>query len=88
MPDPGTPEDSENEGGRGRPGGSATETGAPAANPVAAPGSSGPGEQGYSGAATIGDEGAVAGDEAYADPFGRPDSGETDASGGGEGNPS
>lgn len=38
------------------------------------PGASGPGEPGYDGAVTIGDEGAVAGDEAYQDPFGRPDS--------------
>lgn len=52
--------------------------GAPRANPAAAPGSSGPGEQGYSGAATVGDEGAVAGPEAYGDPFGRPDSGGAD----------
>ncbi len=43
------------------------------ANPAAAPGSSGPGEHGYGGAATIGDEGAAAGPEAYADPFGRPE---------------
>jgi hypothetical protein len=38
------------------------------------PGASGPGEPGYEGAATVGDEGAAAGDEAYQDPFGRPDS--------------
>jgi hypothetical protein len=56
-------------------GGSREESGAPRANPAAAPGSSGPGEQGYSGAATVGDEGAMAGPEAYVDPFGRPDSG-------------
>ena len=62
MPDPRESE----EGGR--------ESGAPRANPAAAPGSSGPGEQGYSGAATVGEEGAVAGTEAYTDPFGRPDS--------------
>jgi hypothetical protein len=42
------------------------------ANPAAAPGSSGPGEHGYGGAATVGDEGAAAGPEAYDDPFGRP----------------
>ena len=38
------------------------------------PGASGPGEPGYEGDATVGDEGATAGDEAYQDPFGRPDS--------------
>jgi hypothetical protein len=38
------------------------------------PGASGPGEPGYEGGATVGDEGAAAGDEAYQDPFGRPDS--------------
>ena len=38
------------------------------------PGASGPGEPGYEGEVTVGDEGAVAGDEAYQDPFGRPDS--------------
>jgi hypothetical protein len=43
------------------------------ANRAAAPGSSGPGEHGYSGEATVGDEGAAAGPEAYADPFGRPE---------------
>jgi hypothetical protein len=43
------------------------------ANPAAAPGSSGPKEHGYRGAATIGDEGAEAGPEAYQDPFGRPE---------------
>lgn len=37
------------------------------------PGASGPGEPGYEGKATVGDEGAAAGDEAYDDPFGRPD---------------
>jgi hypothetical protein len=37
------------------------------------PGSSGPGEPGYEGEVTVGDEGAVAGDEGYQDPFGRPD---------------
>ncbi|MDQ3978988.1 MAG: hypothetical protein M3314_05485 [Actinomycetota bacterium] len=55
-------------------GGGGEESGAPRANPAAAPGSSGPGEQGYSGAATVGDEGAIAGPESYGDPFGRPDS--------------
>ena len=42
-------------------------------NPAAAPGASGPGEQGYDGESTVGDEGAVAGPEAYQDPFGRPE---------------
>ncbi len=39
------------------------------------PGASGPGEPGYEGDVTVGDEGAAAGPEAYQDPFGRPDSG-------------
>ena len=38
------------------------------------PGASGPGEPGYDGEVTVGDEGAVAGDEPHQDPFGRPDS--------------
>ena len=38
------------------------------------PGASGPGEPGYDGEVTVGDEGGGAGDEAYQDPFGRPDS--------------
>jgi len=38
------------------------------------PGASGPGEPGYEGEATVGDEGASAGPESYQDPFGRPDS--------------
>ena len=38
------------------------------------PGASGPGEPGYEGEATVGDEGAAAGPEAYQDPFGRRDS--------------
>jgi hypothetical protein len=38
------------------------------------PGASDPGEQGYEGEATVGDEGGAAGPEAYQDPFGRPDS--------------
>ena len=38
------------------------------------PGASGPGEPGYEGDATVGDEGASAGDEAYQDPFGGPKS--------------
>jgi hypothetical protein len=37
------------------------------------PGASAPGEPGYEGEATVGDEGAAAGPEAYQDPFGRPD---------------
>ena len=40
------------------------------------PGASGPGEQGYAGEATVGDEGGAAGTEAYQDPFGRPDTAE------------
>jgi hypothetical protein len=46
----------------------------PPSGPAAAPGSSGPGQPGYAGEATVGDEGAAAGPEAYGDPFGRPDS--------------
>lgn len=38
-----------------------------------APGASAPGEEGYDGEATIGDEGAAAGPEAYVEPFGRPE---------------
>ena len=38
-----------------------------------APGASAPGEPGYEGEATIGDEGAAAGEESFQDPFGRPD---------------
>ncbi|CAA9225014.1 MAG: hypothetical protein AVDCRST_MAG50-784 [uncultured Acidimicrobiales bacterium] len=38
-----------------------------------APGASAPGEQGYSGEATIGDVGAAAGPESFQEPFGRPD---------------
>lgn len=56
--------------------GGRTEPPAPQTNPAAAPGSSGPEEQGYDGAATVGDEGAAAGPEAYQDPFGRDDDGE------------
>jgi hypothetical protein len=37
-----------------------------------APGASGPGEAAYDGAATIGDEGAAAGPEAFVDPNGTP----------------
>ena len=35
-----------------------------------APGASGPGDPGYEGEATIGDEGAAAGDESFVDPNG------------------
>lgn len=38
-----------------------------------APGASAPGEPGYEGEVAVGDEGAVAGPEAFQDPFGRPD---------------
>ena len=55
------------------------------------PGASGPGEPRYGGDATVGDEGAAAGPEAYQDPFGRPDSadeaGETGAAGPGAAGP-
>lgn len=44
-----------------------------------APGASGPGEQGYEGEATIGEEGAAAGAEAFVEPFGRPDTAGADA---------
>lgn len=37
-----------------------------------APGASGPGEEAYDGAATIGDEGAAAGPESFVDPNGTP----------------
>lgn len=37
------------------------------------PGASGPGEPGYDGAATVGDEGGAGHPEGYQDPFGRPD---------------
>ena len=37
-----------------------------------APGASGPGDQGYDGEATIGDEGAAAGPESFVDPNGTP----------------
>jgi hypothetical protein len=39
------------------------------------PGASDPGEPGYEGDATVGDEGAAAGREAFEEPFGRPGSG-------------
>lgn len=38
-----------------------------------APGASSPGEQGYSGEATVGDEGAAAGPESFVDPTGDED---------------
>ena len=41
---------------------------------TSSPGASSPGEPGYDGEATVGDEGAAGGPEAYQDPFGRPDS--------------
>lgn len=37
-----------------------------------APGASGPGDEGYDGEATIGDEGAAAGPESFVDPNGTP----------------
>ena len=43
------------------------------ATAAGAPGASGPGDPAYDGEATIGDEGAAAGPEAFDDPFGRPD---------------
>ena len=46
------------------------------ATAAGAPGASGPGETGYEGAATVGDEGAAAGPEAFDDPFGRPEAAE------------
>ena len=46
------------------------------ASAAGAPGASGPGDAGYEGEATIGDEGGTAGPESFQDPFGRPDSGD------------
>jgi hypothetical protein len=46
------------------------------ASAAGAPGASAPGEPGYDGEATVGDEGGSAGTEAYGDPFGRPEPGE------------
>ena len=43
---------------------------------ASSPGSSGPVEPGYDGRATVGDEGAAADPESFADPFGRPDTSE------------
>ena len=40
---------------------------------ASSPGSSSPGEPGYDGRATVGDEGAAADPESFADPFGRPE---------------
>lgn len=37
------------------------------------PGASGPGEPGYEGEATVGDDGAAANPESFDDPFGRPE---------------
>jgi hypothetical protein len=42
------------------------------ASAAGAPGASGPGEAGYEGEATIGDEGSSAGALSFQDPFGRP----------------
>lgn len=43
------------------------------ATAAGSPGASGPGDPAYEGEATIGDEGAAAGPEAFTEPFGRPD---------------
>jgi hypothetical protein len=40
---------------------------------ASSPGSSSPGEPGYDGRATVGDEGAAGGSESFDDPFGRPE---------------
>ncbi len=45
---------------------------------ASSPGASAPGEPGYGGRATVGDEGAAAGPESYQDPFGRPEPDEPD----------
>jgi hypothetical protein len=45
---------------------------------ASSPGASAPGEPGYGGQATIGDEGAAAGPESFGDPFGRPEPDEPD----------
>ncbi len=42
------------------------------ASAAGAPGASGPGEPGYDGEATVGDEGAAAGDLSFVDPNGTP----------------
>jgi hypothetical protein len=46
---------------------------------ASSPGASAPGEAGYGGRATVGDEGAAAGPESFQDPFGRPERDEADA---------
>jgi hypothetical protein len=45
---------------------------------ASSPGASRPGEPGYEGRATVGDEGAAAGDESFQDPFGRPEPGSSE----------
>ena len=40
---------------------------------ASSPGASSPGEPGYEGRATVGDEGAAGGPESFQDPFGRPE---------------
>jgi hypothetical protein len=45
---------------------------------ASSPGASAPGDPGYGGRATVGDEGAAAGPESFGDPFGRPEPGEPD----------
>lgn len=40
---------------------------------ASSPGASGPGDPGYDGRATVGDEGAAGGPESFEDPFGRPE---------------
>ena len=43
------------------------------ATAASSPGSSSPGEPGYDGRVTVGDEGAAGGPESFDDPFGRPE---------------
>lgn len=43
---------------------------------ASSPGASSPGEPGYEGRATVGDEGAAGGPESFQDPFGRPETAE------------
>jgi hypothetical protein len=45
---------------------------------ASSPGASTPGEPGYGGRTTVGDEGAAAGPESFQDPFGRPEPDEPD----------
>ena len=45
---------------------------------ASSPGASAPGEPGYEGQATVGDEGAAAGPESFQDPFGRHEPDEAD----------